>query len=247
MIESEGPSPVYRFGGSDAVAGGEGNDEIHTSDDHRDTVSCGPGTDRVTADVTDDVAADCETVERQFEPPWVRADGRPIGVSIDDGATYTNSLDVQVTALGPDVATGLRISSDSGFANPLSVLRNASETYPFMLASSGPEQKPKTVYVRFDGPGLDPTVTFTDDIIFDQTPPSVDSARIVGRNRGGVLIRLRASDGTSGVETAQFAHNRSKPWESVPYQELTSLPRKPNWARVGDGAGNASGWHRVRP
>ena len=153
MIKSEGPSPDYRFGGTDAVAGGEGNDEIHTSDDHRDTVSCGPGTDRVTADVTDDVAADCETVERQFEPPWVRADGRPIGVSIDDGATYTNSLDVQVTALGPDVATGLRISSDSGFANPLSVLRNASETYPFMLASSGPEQKPKTVYVRFDGPG----------------------------------------------------------------------------------------------
>ncbi len=177
------------------MAGGEGNDEIHTSDDHRDTVSCGPGTDRVTADVTDDVAADCETVERQFEPPWVRADGRPIGVSIDDGATYTNSLDVQVTALGPDVATGLRISSDSGFASPLSVLRNASETYPFMLASSGPEQMPKTVYVRFDGPGLDPTVTFTDDIIFDQTPPSVDSARIVGRSRGGVLIRLRASDG----------------------------------------------------
>ena len=94
VIESEGPSPDYRFGGTDTVAGGEGNDKIHTSDDHRDTVSCGPGTDRVTADVTDDVAADCETVERQFEPPWVRADGRPIGVSIDDGATYTNSLDV---------------------------------------------------------------------------------------------------------------------------------------------------------
>ena len=46
------------------VAGDRGNDRIDVSGnpDQSDAVSCGPGTDAVTADPSDSIAADCETV-----------------------------------------------------------------------------------------------------------------------------------------------------------------------------------------
>lgn len=43
---------------------GIGNDTIDVRDGEIDSVTCGPGTDRVIADANDVVAADCETVER---------------------------------------------------------------------------------------------------------------------------------------------------------------------------------------
>jgi Ca2+-binding RTX toxin-like protein len=47
---------------SDTVNGDEGDDRILVRDGHRDVVTCGPGIDRVRADATDSVAADCEAV-----------------------------------------------------------------------------------------------------------------------------------------------------------------------------------------
>lgn len=46
------------------VGGGSGNDTIQARDGEVDSITCGPGTDRVVADAADVVAADCEQVER---------------------------------------------------------------------------------------------------------------------------------------------------------------------------------------
>jgi hypothetical protein len=40
------------------------NDIIQARDGEVDTISCGPGRDRVVADADDQVARDCEVVER---------------------------------------------------------------------------------------------------------------------------------------------------------------------------------------
>ena len=138
----------------------------------------------------------------------------------------------------------MRISNDGGFDAWLTVPRKNNEKYRFELASSGPERLPKTVYVRFDGPGLDPHRTVTDDIILDQRRPDFGLARLLGRSVAGTRIALAARDATSGVKKAQFARVRSGPWAPVRYRSRIRW-RTPRWARVRDGAGNAAGWRRV--
>jgi RTX calcium-binding nonapeptide repeat (4 copies) len=232
-------------GGHNTLIGGDGNDQFATADATQDVVGCGPGFDEVIADELDLVAADCESVRRETPGGvWTRADGKAIGVSIDGGALYTNSPDVRLRVRGPDAATHLRISNDGGFesfvSRPISGL-----TFEFELSSSGPERLPKTVYVRFDCPGLDPNRTFTDDIILDETRPVVRSAQVVRRRHGRVRVALRARDATSGVKSAQFARVRHRPWARIRYRNRVTLLRAPRWVRVRDGAGNVSRWRHV--
>jgi hypothetical protein len=259
VISSEGwPgwNPLWA-GGADTVTGGEGDDEIHTRDGRADVVSCGPGADRVFGDDLDSVAADCELAGRGgYSPPvhdnWVRADGRPVGVTIDGGAAFTNDPDVTLTILGPPSADHIRISNDGGFGTWLTSPVAENETYPFRLASSGPDRLPKTVYVRFDGP-LDQSRTFTDDIVLDETNPRVLSARVIGRarracatgRRGCVKVALRARDRVSGVANAQFARVRMRPGRVVRFHKRLKVARTPRWVRVRDRAHNLSPWRRV--
>jgi hypothetical protein len=232
-------------GGRDTLIGADGDDQFATADATRDVVECGPGFDEVVADELDSVAADCESVRRETPGGgWTRADGKAIGVSIEGGALYTNSPDVRLTVRGPDAATRVRVSNDGGFGRFVS-RPIGGPTFDFELSSSGPERLPRTVYVRFDGPGLDPNRTFTDDIILDETRPVVRSARVVRRRHGRVRVALRARDATSGVKSAQFARVRHRPWARHRYRERVSLRHAPRWVRVRDGAGNVSRWRHV--
>ena len=52
--------------GADTVDAGEGDDTINVPDGSPDKVACGAGADTVRADTVDEVAADCENVERAF-------------------------------------------------------------------------------------------------------------------------------------------------------------------------------------
>ena len=237
--------------GKDTVIGGEGDDTVDVRDDVRDVVSCGPGADTVSADHLDEIAADCEAVDRRVPPPGpssptptptataLRADGLPVGVTVNGGARFTNSPEVVVTALAPDAATGLRIANDGGFGAFFSTGREPLERYGFRLDSSGPERLPKTVYVRFDGAGVD-AQNFTDDIILDETPPALLSARLAGRT-----LRVRARDVTSGVATVQTARIRKRPSRPLAYRSRMRLAAPAHWVRVADRAGNVSRWRRV--
>ena len=59
--------------GQDTLDGGDGNDGIASRDSFLDQVACGNGTDTVSADVGDSVAADCEQVDRGAGGPNVLA------------------------------------------------------------------------------------------------------------------------------------------------------------------------------
>ena len=70
----DGTDRIFGVGGSDRISGGRGrdnisagsgNDRIAVRDGQRDTVRCGRGRDRVTADRQDQVARDCERVSRR--------------------------------------------------------------------------------------------------------------------------------------------------------------------------------------
>ncbi|HZO60321.1 MAG TPA: calcium-binding protein [Solirubrobacterales bacterium] len=232
-----------RQSGADTILGGEGDDEIRTKDYDRDVVSCGPGMDTVAGDWLDVVDEDCETVTGAYQPSpppdvWQRADGRPVGVTINRAARYTNDRRVTLTILPPPGATRLLISDDGGFETWYSTPPTETERYRFRLASSGSERLPKTVYVRFD---LDLNRTFTDDIILDQRRPRVLRARLHGAHR----VTLRARDAMSGVRSAQFARVRKRPWAAVRFGQRLMVRRAPKWVRVRDRAGNVSRWQRV--
>lgn len=63
--------------GADGLDGGEGDDRLRSADGLAETVACGPGSDSVEADTSDDVAGDCESVVRSTvaAPPDAGATG----------------------------------------------------------------------------------------------------------------------------------------------------------------------------
>jgi hypothetical protein len=191
-------------------------------------------------------------------PPGGGGAGGNQGMTINDGALYTNDPDVTLSIEAPKGVGSLRVSNDGGFrAAKLFPVRS---TIRWHLAESGPERLPKTVYLRF---GTD-AQTFTDDIILDQTKPTVSAATV---DAGGAVprtaavaqvaassshtyrIRVRAKDATSGVAKVQFA-GRSKRHPSALWKFARISSYKgtvaPKYVRVQDRAGNFSAWRSVR-
>jgi hypothetical protein len=179
-----------------------------------------------------------------------RADGQPIGVSIAAGARYTKEPKLQLTIIPPDGATGLAISNDGGFKQPFGGPVDPDRRYPWVLDSSGPERLPKTVYVRFSGPCVDTSQTFQDDIILDETAPTLSTPTVrppaKGR-RGSSTLRLRATDNASGVKRVEV-RRRNRRILVAAYKRKLRLKGAPQklTARVIDGAGNASRWKQVK-
>ncbi|MFN8629822.1 MAG: PKD domain-containing protein [Chloroflexota bacterium] len=99
------------------------------------------------------------------------------GVSIDAGALYTRTTSVQLVLTPPMGADHVAISNDGGFANPVVV--PIMSTVPWTLVSSGSERIPRIVYVRYRT-GADSSATYSDDIILDQTPPTVTAPEARG-------------------------------------------------------------------
>lgn len=77
-----------------------GNDTIEAREGEVDSISCGPGTDRVVADAADVVAADCETVERPG------TSGTPPG----GGTTTKPALSVRSVKLRTALRNGLKVT-----------------------------------------------------------------------------------------------------------------------------------------
>lgn len=61
--------------GDDRLDGGAGDDVVRARDGSPDRVACGSGDDQVVADQLDEVAADCERVERQTTTPVAGSGG----------------------------------------------------------------------------------------------------------------------------------------------------------------------------
>src|SRR5262249_40517044 len=142
----------------------------------------------------------------------------PVGVSINAGAQFTNDPNVTVSVRWPPFATSLLISNDGGFTDAVTVPVDASIAWT--LDSSGPERLPKTIYVRFQG-GESGAETYQDDIILDQTPPTIEGVRAAARGSGDARsyrLRISASDELSGVAQMQITNDTSEPGDLVPYE-----------------------------
>jgi hypothetical protein len=193
----------------------------------------------------------------------VGANGAPIGLQINAGAQFTNNPNVTVSAVPRlGLVSAVSLSNDGGFLKGSVIPVATSGQYSWTIDSSGTERLPKTVYVRFQGAGMDQGETFTDDIILDQTSPVVVSAtlglaqvgqvgqvvQVAAAGAGRVhVLRLVARDQTSGVSDVQLAADVHRPGAWRPYASRISTRMRGTqlYVRVRDRAGNLSSWRKV--
>jgi len=179
-----------------------------------------------------------------------------LGISINNSARYTRSPNVTITSTWPLFANQMLVSNDGGFGMPATL--PLSKQTSWTLDSSGAERSSRLVYVRFRR-GLTTSETYIDDIILDESKPSVTSARVTAsRGARAPLLTIRARDrGLAGVSTVQVTHNRQRPDAKFrAYRAKVRLVQQPGrrrlnvhkklYVRVRDRAGNVSVWRTVR-
>lgn len=123
------------------------------------------------------------------------------GISINSGASYTNSKSVTLNLVWPEFATEVRISNDGGFAASATSTVALASMIKWDLDDSVKGVYTKVVYVRFSGVG-DQSKSYTDDIILDTTAPAVETPSAAAAS-GSVEISLKATDDISGVDKVE--------------------------------------------
>lgn len=94
--------------------------------------------------------------------------GRQIGISVNAGARYTNSSNVNLSLVWPDGTTRIYVSNDGGFAPGTVSNYDLQYTIPWVLPPQAVIPLPSIVYARFDN---DPATYYFDDIILDAIQP----------------------------------------------------------------------------
>ena len=177
------------------------------------------------------------------------------GVSIKDGASYSNSKQVTLNLVWPEYATAVRISNDGGFAASKTQTKDLAASIDWELDDSVKGIYTKVVYVRFNGVA-DTTKTYSDDIILDTTAPTIEtsSASVASSS---VDVSLKATDDITGVDkvelkngsstvTKDYAANLSVPMKDIGITVSSASVRKLGTSsieiRVSDKAGNWSAY-----
>ncbi len=176
-------------------------------------------------------------------------------VTINGGAAYTNDPHVTLTVDPGVEIDGLFVDNDGGMGSATRFAPAPAEQYAWTLRSTGPERQPKSVYVRTHGVVPEPVVA--DDIVLDETRPTIVSAVVVpavARLRAATgrqaarRLRVVARDRTSGVRRVQLARSTRRPraWQPVrSSRAVVPLTSGARWVRVADRAGNRSAWRRI--
>jgi PKD repeat protein len=187
---------------------------------------------------------------------------RNVGLSINRGDFATDNPHVELEPVWPAGASRALVSNDGGFGTAGGTMTvPLTARIPWTLKQTGPERLPKIVYMRFLGVGVD-TTNFTDDIILDQKPPTLQSADLVGASRGKrgkriFRVRLKAKDTIVGVCALQLSAKRMGGTviavsnchkKGVTHYAKTldvKLSSAPVYARVKNSAGSWSTWHQL--
>ena len=169
----------------------------------------------------------------------------PAGVTINNGAHFTDDPNVTVTVRWPRGAVSLLIANDGGFIPALSM--PIAARVPWRLDSAGPERLPRTIYVRFRGGESGPE-TYQDDIVLDQTAPQIPEATLHSRRNGVSRLHLEATDNVSGIALMQLTGRHGKPGKWTRFARSRTLRGSLRGlsVRVRDRAGNPSRWVRVQ-
>lgn len=182
---------------------------------------------------------------------------RDPGVSIEDGADYTNSKRVKLF-LGWESGNHydrVKVSNDGGFApsRTREFELTGSEPVTWDLVDLGNERLPKTVYIKYrvgSYPQRWDRQIYTDDIILDTVKPQVVSASLSGTGSAALSassrnLRVSAKDNRSGIASIQVSQGRpNKKAKVLKYRKVVHAPKTGLvFLRVRDGAGNWSRWH----
>ncbi|HWE58601.1 MAG TPA: hypothetical protein VG228_02815 [Solirubrobacteraceae bacterium] len=193
----------------------------------------------------------------------------PVGLQIANGDYATDSPKVTIEAAWPAGTQSILISNNGGFRTDTQTVVPAA-TINWTLEQTGSDRLPKTVYVRFLGVGQD-DINFTDDIILDETAPTIQSATLNGLGAAPASaaraerlktykLRLKAKDELVGV--CEVATNERRSSNGQDLMRLTSckargilklsrtlkltLRSKPSYVRVRNSAGDWSRWVPVK-
>ena len=190
---------------------------------------------------------------------------RPVGVSINDAAEFTNKKSVTVSVTGPSGSTQAILSNDGGFKNSTTfTLVDNSADIPWTLVASKDERLPKVVYVKFVTRLGNASTPYQDDIILDTTAPTFTGATATGTASGGPVtiaavkrkgasITVRASDKNSGLGAVEVRSSSRKAVTKISLSNprassarvAVSTTAKTLQVRVIDRAGNASAWRTI--
>jgi PKD repeat protein len=196
------------------------------------------------------------TVDVRLAPP-----AGELGISINGGDFATNDAKVTVDVVWPARAQSLLISNDGGFGTAGSTATlDVAASVSWQLQPAKDEKLPRTVYVRFRG-GDAGRETYTDDIILDETPPTLSAATAEPTDADAAQaaakrvykIMLRGKDNAAGITRAQFARSKSGSKVNVKLGRATKVSKRigarsatmPKWTRIQDAAGNFSKWRRI--
>ena len=192
---------------------------------------------------------------------------RAQGVTINDGAEFTNSKNVTVSVVAPAGSAKVILSNDGGFGSSQTFdLVDASTDIAWKLVASRDERLPKTVYVKWVSRFGNETTAVGDDIILDTTipvlsnvsaaantaPASAVTVAAVKKSTGAKIV-VKAKDANSGVGKIEIKSSKKGKTTTVIYNKPTAASQtvsvkttsKTLYVRVLDRAANASPWKTV--
>jgi hypothetical protein len=162
------------------------------------------------------------------------------GVSLNEGALYTNDSQVTVRTWAPGAITEMRLSNDGGYSNDGWQVHQ--ESVPWAIDPYGDYVVPRTVYVWFKDDQAQVYGAHTDDIIYDPVPPT-GTLSIQSRDGTQVTLALDAADDNSGVAEMRVGGSEDlsgDAWQPFATRATLTLPGDVAYAQFRDHAGNAS-------
>jgi alpha-tubulin suppressor-like RCC1 family protein len=200
-----------------------------------------------------------------------KPEGR-VGVTINQGARFTDNAEVTLGLVWPEGTTTAVISNDGSFSDAQQV--PIASSIRWSLPSDGSGLLSSTVYVRFEslwpnyeggwGSADEQMITnLTDDIVLDLSPPEVSSVSAasdsnaqsqsygIARSRSTgskALVSFSALDAVSGVSAVQITSDPAVPGpeRALSSQYVVPVDRGTIAVRAKDNVGHWSRWSYAR-
>jgi len=174
------------------------------------------------------------------------ATGAEYGVTINDGALFTNQTAVTLTVSARPGTAQMQVSNDGGFAG--AQWEPYASRKAWAVTQYGSYVIPRVVYVRYKDLGGNVSSNYQDDIILDVTPPegtvSIISAAGLQAMTSTVTLKLSATDDVSGVGQMLISNQpdfSGAIWESYATSRAWALgSNMVVYVRFRDNAGNVS-------
>jgi hypothetical protein len=162
------------------------------------------------------------------------------GMTINNGAIYTNRIDVRLTISARPHTAEMQVSNDGGFNGV------AWEPYishkNWQITRYQQQEITRLVYIRFRDVEGNVSAMYLDDIILDVDPPR-GHADTTNTDQG-TLLRLAATDDVSGVEGMRLSAQPDfdgASWEPFVTSRTWDFSDNPNvYVQFRDNAGNVS-------